>query len=60
MGSLVCGGVSEFDFAGTGAVYLKVSGGTLSFSPPTFDLAIRVEGRRQRFTSRDKKGCKEE
>ena len=56
-----CGSVSEFDIAGTGAVYIKMSGGAVCFSPPTLGLTIRVEGRRrQRFTSRDKKGCKEE
>ena len=60
MESVVCGGVSEFDIAGTGAVYIKVSGGTLCFPPPTPGLTIRVEGERQRFTSRDEKGCKEE
>ena len=59
MESGVCGSVSEFDIAGTGAVYIKASGGTLCFSSPTLGLTIRVEGRRQRFTSINKKGCKE-
>ena len=44
----VCGSVSEFDIAGTGAVYIKAHGGTLGFSSPTLGLTIRVEGRRQR------------
>ena len=57
----VCESVSEFDIAGTGAVHIKrVSEGTLCFFPPTLGLTIRVEGRRQCFISRDKKGCKEE
>ena len=43
-----------------GTVYRKVSGGVLYFSPPTSGLTVRVEGKRQRFTNRDKKGCKEE
>ena len=58
--SVFCGGLLEFDIAGTGAVYIKESGGALCFSPPTLGLTIRVEGRRKRFTSRDQKGCKEE
>ena len=56
----VCGSASEFDIAGTGAVYINAFRGTLCFSSPTLGLTIRVEGRRERFTSRDKKGCKEE
>ena len=60
MESGVCGSVSEFDIAGTEAVYINVSGGTLCFRPPTLGLTIRVEGKRQHFTSRVKKGYKEE
>ena len=56
----VCGSVSTFDIAGTGAVHIEVARGTLCFSPSMLGLTIRVEGRRQCFTSKDKKGCKEE
>ena len=56
----VCGSVSRFDIAETGAVHTEVARGKLCFPPPMLGLTIRVEGRRQCFTSRDKKGCKEE
>ena len=60
MKSGVCGSVSRFDIAGTGAVHIEVARETLCFSSPMRGLTIRVEGRIQCFTSRDKKGCKEE
>ena len=55
MESGVCEIVSEFDIAGTEAVYIiiNVSGGTLCFVLPPDDaraVMMRVEGRRQRFT----------
>ena len=40
--------VSEFDIAGTGAVYIKAYEGTLCFSSPMLGVTIRDEGRRQR------------
>ena len=43
---------------GRGVVYMKVSGGALCSPPPTSGLTIRVERKRQRFTSRDKKAVK--
>ena len=43
MESGVCGSVSEFDIAGTGAVHINVSGGTLCFPPPT--LGSRSESK---------------
>ena len=55
MESVVCGGVAEFDIAGTGAVYIKSAWRSTLFPPPTSGLTIRVEGRIYRFTSRDKK-----
>ena len=44
----VCGSVSEFGIAGTGAVYIKAYEGSLRLSSPSLGLTIRVEGRRQR------------
>ena len=44
MKSGVCGSVSIFDIAGTGAVYIEVARGTLCFPPPMLGLTIRVEG----------------
>ena len=54
-----CGSVSESDIAGTGAVHIEVAGGTLCSPPPTLGLTIRVEGRRQCFTSRDEKDVRD-
>ena len=61
MESGVCGCVSEFDIAGTGAVYIKAYGGTLCFFPPR-PSGARSESKAEDsvVTSRDKKGCKEE
>ena len=42
-----------------GCLHECVGRSTLFF-PPTLGLTIRVEGRRQRFTSKDKKGCTDE
>ena len=42
----VCGCVSEFDIAGTGAVYIKAYGGTLCFFLP--DARAHDQSRRQK------------
>ena len=42
----VCGCVSEFDIAGTGAVYIKACGGTLCFFLP--DPRAHDQSRRQK------------
>ena len=46
MESGVCGCVSEFDIAGTGAVYIKAYGGTLCFFLP--DARAHDQSRRQK------------
>ena len=46
MESGVCGCVSEFDIAGTGAVYVKAYGGTLRFFLP--DARAQDQSRRQK------------
>ena len=56
----VCGSVSEFDIAGTGAVYIKAYGGTLCFSPRRSGSRSESKAEGSVVTSRDKKGCKEE
>ena len=56
----VCGSLSEFNIAGTGAVYIKASGGSLCFSPRHSGSRSESKPEDSVVTSKDKKGCKEE